>query len=175
MSTLQEYLLENEEQKERFTIDNDESANWALRKIKHIQEQAKANKDLADKEVRKITDWLINENKALEENINFFTGLLQEYALKQRQADDKFKKRKLPLGEIKFTKQQPKFEYDDDQLVKELKDNQLSDYIKTKEEPKWGDLKKKGKVQGNKFVYDGTIIEAVTVTEREDKFSIEVD
>lgn len=175
MTTLNEYLETKEQtEQEAFTVDTDEKANWALRKIKQHQEQQEQNNALATAEVDKIESWNKEENKKAQDSIDYFQGLLAAYALKKREADPKFKTQKLPNGSIKFRKQQPAYHYDDEKLVESLKKSDRSDLIKVKESPDKTAVKKSFVVNEDKLINPetGEVVEGVTVEEREDKFEV---
>lgn len=171
-------FLDNQEQvtNETFKVTDDSSANWALRKIKQLQDQQKETNSLAEAEIEKINTWAESENDKAQRDIDYFQGLLAEYALKKREENPKFKSMKLPNGSIKFRKQQPKFNYDEDLLVRSLKSIQRDDLIKVKEVPDKTNVKKIFKVINNNLVDEetGTIIDGVTIEHREDVFKVEV-
>lgn len=175
---LHEYLDSQEEvNNENFTIDDEQKANWALRKIKQHQEQQKENTALAESEINKIEEWLKSENDKAQQSIDYFQGLLASYALNLRESDPKFKSSKLPNGRIRFKKQQPKFNYDEDKLTQHLKQSGYTDLIKVKESPDKTAVKKKFVVQGNRLIDQetGEFVAGVEVEEREDKFEVVTD
>ena len=50
----------------------------------------------------------------------------------------------------------------------------MTDYIKTKEEPQWGELKKVTQIAGDKACVDGEIIDGIEIVERQPEFDIEI-
>src|SRR5690625_4012979 len=109
MNKLQEYLNEQEgTEKETFAVEDDSSANWALRKISQLIDQMNHNNSLAAVEIAKIEEWEEEENKRLQESVDYFQGLLAEYAMQKKKDDPKFKTMKLPNGRFGFRKRQPK-------------------------------------------------------------------
>ncbi|WP_373894421.1 host-nuclease inhibitor Gam family protein [Virgibacillus sp. CBA3643] len=176
--SLQEFLDEQEQvESVAFTIKDDSAANWALRKIKQHQQQQEANNKLYTEEVEKLQAWNKQENEKAQQSIDYFQGLLSYYAMKKREDDPKFKSQKLPNGRLQFVKQQPKWEYNDDTVLKSLKAAELGDFIQVKEAPKKADIKKAFEVVGNSVVNPdtGEIIEGITVEEREEKFGVVID
>jgi len=176
--SLQNYLDEQEQvEREAFTIQDDQAANWALRKIGQMQKQIEDNNALAVAEIDKIEAWNKQENQKSQDGIDYFQGLLSYYALKKKEEDPKFKTLKLPNGKLSFRKQQPKWNYDDEAVVQALKQAKLDDFIQVKESPKKADIKKAFSVAGDKVVNPdtGEIVEGITVEEREDKFGVTVD
>lgn len=178
-SSLQDYLEEQEQtESEAFKVDTDEKANWALRKIKQFEEQKQANNKLAVEETEKIEAWNKAENEKAQQSIDYFQGLLARYAMEKRQNDPKFKSQKLPNGSIRFRKQQPKWNYnDDDAVVESLKKAEMGDLIKVKETPKKADIKKMFEVSDGKVINPetGEVIPGIEVEEREEKFEVKVD
>lgn len=175
---LNEFLDEKEQvEKEGFEIKDYQSANWALRKIKQKQEEMKKNKELAVAEIAKIEEWLKSVNGALQADVDYFQGLLAEYAMKQRETDPDFKSMKLPNGRFGFRKQQPKWVYDDKRLLESLKEQDAEELIRIKEEPNKQAIKKLFLVQNGKLFNPGTgeVIDGVEIVERDEKFEVKVE
>lgn len=218
---LQEYLDEEQPVETGFVVDTEEKADWTLRKIRQFKEKANANAKLAQAEIGRIEEWLGKENNVLADSIKYFEAILRQYAEKQKQLDPKFKSMKLPNGKLRYKKQPPEFQKDDDGLVSFLKGSDLQkDYIETKETPKWGEFKKVATVEKRVFVrcegeeiesltklnpaeykaiksgglcnittgetfddlfikdvliYNGSVVDGVTVIERPDKFEVDVE
>jgi hypothetical protein len=176
-SSLQDYLDEKEQiEQDRFKVDTDEKANWSLRKIKQFQDQKEANNKLAVDEIEKIEAWNKSENEKAQQSIDYFQGLLAYYAQSKRDQDPKFKKLELPNGKIKFTKQQPKYNYNDDLLLDYLKKAERSDLIKVKESPDKATVKKLFTIQGDQLIdtETGEFVEGVSIEHRNDAFKVEV-
>lgn len=174
---LHEFLDNQEEtQKESFQVTDDQKANWALRKIKQFKEQQQENNLLAESEIEKINAWVESENDKAQQDIDYFQSLLANYAMSLREADPKFKSSKLPNGRIRFKKQLPKFNYDDEALLKSLKESDRTDLIKIKESPDKAAIKKKFVVHGSKLIDPdtGLLVEGVEIEEREDKFEVDI-
>lgn len=175
---LNEFLDEQENiNDEQFKITDEQQANWALRKIKQLQEQQRETNALAEAEIEKINAWAESENEKAQRSIDYFQGLLAAYAMEQKQKNPKFKSMKLPNGAIRFRKQQPKFHYDDEKLLESLKRTGKTDFIKVKEVPDKAAVKKAFILHEDKLVDPdtGEFIEGVTVEHREDKFEVVTD
>lgn len=81
----------------------------------------------------------------------------------------------LPGGKLILKKQEPQYETSDEQLVPWLKQNGMADMVKVKESSRWVELKKTLKVSpdGKGMVTaDGELVPGITVTARDDKFTI---
>lgn len=178
--SLQQFLDQQEQvENDGFFISDNESANWALRKIKEYTDIKTANNALAISETEKIEVWNKKENDKAQASIDYFQGLLGAYALKQRQANPKFKSLKLPNGKIKFVSPGAKYVYNDKEIVEYLKKTDRLDLVNTKttEEPKKNEIKKLFIAQGNRLIDPdtGEFVEGVTVEKPEDVFKVEVN
>lgn len=174
---LQEYLEQETQEREGFVIDDDSKANWALRKIASFIKKQKKNNELAQAEIEKIESWNKEENEKIQQDIDFFQAQLAVYATQKREEEPKNKSWKLPNGRIKFVKQQPKWNYDDEKLLESLKGSELNDFINVKESPNKPAIKKSFAVNNGVVVNPdtGEFLEGVTVEERPDQFKVEVD
>ena len=166
-------MEEDTHKKERFKIENLEAANWAFRKLAAIEKKRKEINDLANKEIERIKAWQEQEERGLDSSKEFFEGLLTEYFAREREKDPKFKI-STPYGKVSARKQQPQWNYDEDKLVKWLKENN-QDLIRIKYEPDKNEIKKTYKIVGTNVVTgDGEIVEGITVEERPEKITIKV-
>lgn len=176
MNSLQEFLDEKEGINEAFEVVNESEANWALRKIKEKQQEIDKNNQLAQSEIDKIEQWESQVRNTLQNDIDYFQGLLAKYAMALKENDPKFKSLKLPNGNLQFRKQQPKWHYDDKELVSSLKELGMTDYIKTEEKPVKKDIKQALTVAGNKVVNEnGEIVEGIEIEERGESFSVKAN
>ena len=154
------------EEKERFKIETKDQAAWALRKMSRIKAEIEENNKVAQAEIERITAWRDEENKKLQRSISFFEGLLHEFFLSQRESDPKLKTIKLPHGTLKMRKQQPQYEYDEAQLLPWAKKN-LPEAVIVKESVEKNHVKK--------YIQEtGEVVPGVTITERPEKFAVEV-
>jgi len=178
---LAEYLERDTgiEEQERFVVDSEQKANWALRKIKQLQDKMDANVDLAAEEIAKVEAWEKEVNEGLHQSILFFTGLLEQYHRGVYAKDPEAKTIKLPHGQLKMRAQQPEFRRDDGKLLAWLESQGTvgKAYIKIIKSPQWADLKKKLEIAGDKMVdpESGEIVDGVEVIAREPRFSLEVE
>lgn len=157
----------------RFTIQDLDSANWAFRKLAAIERKRKEIQELANKEIERIKAWQEQEERGLDNSKEYFEGLLTEYFTREREKDPKFKI-STPYGKVSARKQQPKWHYDEDKLVKWLKENSQN-LLKVKYEPDKNEIKKTYKIVGTNVVTeDGEIVEGITVEERPEKVTIKV-
>ncbi len=100
-------------QVDSFTVDDDEKANWAMRKLATLRRKQAENKTIAEAEIQRVTEWLETVNRSLESDASYFEAVLTPYALTER-----FNGRKsvvLPHGTIKTTAGRPKIEIEDEE------------------------------------------------------------
>jgi hypothetical protein len=97
---------------EGFVVDNDQKADWAIRKLAVIRRKQAENKAIYDAEVVRITEWLSTVNSALDRDALYFEAVLTPYALLQRSEGRKTVT--LPHGTLKTTAGQPHIEFNDE-------------------------------------------------------------
>ncbi len=165
------------EAQERFRITNDSQANWALRKIADARKKLARDQETAKAEIERIQQWLKMSESEAARTEERMTALLHEYYAPQFQTDPKTKTYKLPSGKVQWWAQQPQFNRDDATLLEFLKSREMTDFIETKETPKWGELKKQIQVVGEHVVIkdgkmEGEIIDGVEVVHRPPTFRV---
>ena len=156
----------------RFSVTDDESAEWCLKKIREAQTDVKKWEAHYAAQLEKV-------KTEAEKEIAYFSGLLEEYfdtvphkATKTQQSYS------LPGGKLVRKQQQPKFETDDEKLVPWLEENFMSQLVKVKKSADWAALKKVVSVtpDGEHVATDeGEIIPGVTVIQRPDVFKVEME
>ena len=159
-------IPEAPEERERFRIETKDQAIWALRKIAQAKADQDENTRAAQAEIDRIAGWRNEENEKLQRSVSFFESLLHEYFMQLREDDPKLKTVKLPHGSLKMRAQQPEFQYDETQLLPWAKEN-LPDAVVVKVSVSKTPVKKHIKETGE-------MVPGVTITERPEKFSVEV-
>ena len=80
---------------------------------------------------------------------------------------------KLPIGTLSIRKQPPKYIYNDEEVLSFLKENNLNDYIRVKEEVNKKDLKKATQINNNnQMMINGKEVPGVVVVPQDDKFEV---
>jgi hypothetical protein len=151
---------------DQFQIATKDQAAWALRKMSKIQAEVNENALAADIEIKRIMDWRISENAKLQGSLNFFEYLLMGYMQQERQADPAVKTIKLPHGSLKMRAQQPEFTYDEEALLEWARKVMPSSIIVKESFPK--------QIAKDWLKTTGEIPDGITITDRPDKFSVEV-
>lgn len=185
MTSLEEYLLESYEapedladtENQRFRIQDDNQADWALRKIARARQDMKEAEETAAMEIEKINRWLDGQRDESLRTELFFTVLLQEYYEPRFMTNPDKKTYKLPSGKVQRRTQQPQFDRDNEALLAWLKQREMTDYVEVKETPKWGELKQQVQVVGEHVVIKdgplkGEIIDGVEVVHRPPTFRV---
>ena len=178
MTSLHEFLDEQEQIKnDSFVVDDENKANWTLRKIKQYKDKIADNNALAQAEIDKIERWNNEVNEQAQSSIDYFTSLLTSYALNKRAEDPKFKSLKLPNGRIGFRKSQPKWVYDNEKVIETLEKANLTDFIRVTKAPSKAEIKKAFEVVGDKVVNPdtGEVIEGIEIEPQDDKFNLVVE
>ena len=166
-----------EPSKEAFTIDNDGSADWALRKIRQSQKRIAEIQRTAEEQIAMIEKWMLSEIAGEEKSVAYFTQLLDNYHRGLYEQDPKrYKTIKLPNGIIKRIKTQPTFERDEEHLLRWLEERNMETFIYRTAKARWGELKKSVVVAGDTCVMPltGEILEGVKVIPNEETFKVEV-
>ena len=149
-----------------FEITDKAGAAWALRKMSKVQAKIAETNAAAEAEIKLTQAWRDKENGKLELEIDFFTYLLDTYFRRCQVEDPKLKTLKLPHGSLKMRAQQPEFTYDDEPLLAWAKES-LPTAVVVKEsvakQPVKDWIKETGEVPAG-----------VTISNRPDKFSVEV-
>lgn len=174
---LNKYMEERIKNEDRFVIDDESKADWALRKIKEHQQKIDEAKKLAEKEKEKIDEWFNDIKIKKERQINNLESLLAEYAMQKRKEDKNFKTMKLPNGRFGFRKQPLKWKYDNEKVVETLEKLGMTDLVRIKKEPKKSDIKKVFEVVNGKAVNPetGEVVEGIEVINQGESFGWRVN
>lgn len=172
---IDEDLRAVEKNKERFRIENTEQADWAFRIIRKAKERKKETQEMYDRERERIDNWKKKEDTKSDNDIIFMEGLLIEYFEKQRVLDEKFRL-STPNGKVTSRKMQDKWEYQEDVLLKHLKENELEEFIRVKEEIDKSSIKK-AFVKDGIDVYDtnGGVVKGIKVYKQPDSIKVVVE
>ena len=170
-----DFIKKNSDENDEFIIDNDEKAEWALKKIAEERKEAQRYIDVCRSMILEYEEKIRKEEERLNKKTSYLESKLQEYFLSVKHKSTKTQKvYKLPSGTLKLRYRQPEFKRDEEKLLSWLKENKMLDFIKVKETPNWAELKKNVKISGNRAVAeDGQIVEGVEVIERPPVFEID--
>ena len=129
---------------------------------KEIEEKVNEITAVAIEEKERLNDWLFNETKALQQDKEYFEGLLSAYYIQERAKNKRFKL-STPYGKVTIRKSK-KWNYDDEVVKEYIKAENLP-YIRIKEELDKTSLKKEFKDGINPIT--GEIVPGITIEETE--------
>ena len=149
-----EYKIEGEEYDEGFVIDSAKKADWAIGKIAEERKRKDFFVDCAKAEIEKLQNQIKDAEQKCDNSTSFLIGCLGKFLEQDDVPSKKTKTQislKLPAGKI--IKKLPKVEYtmadgkkvteskSDEGFLKEIEELN-PDFIKTKAEVNWSELKK---------------------------------
>jgi len=165
------------EEPPRFIIDNDDKAEWALRKIKEAEEEHARLMALIDKEQQSLDERKATFDRALERDTGYLTAALNDYMRTVRCRETKTQQ-SYQLLSGKLVRRMPSVDYevDGESLAKWLNENGREDLVKVTIAPRWGDLKKllTGDTESGAVTIasTGEMVEGVKAVASPEKFSI---
>lgn len=129
------------DEKEKFVIDDDAKAEWALGKIRDAQKDRDRLLKLAEQKQKEIDEFKDKVQKNYESETSYMICLLQQYMAgvkcKKTKTQDTYQ---LYSGKLVRKHSKVDFKKDVEGLTAWLHFN-APDYLKTKEEPMWAALK----------------------------------
>lgn len=152
---------------DRFTVDDDDKATWALRKLARIRLEMAANQEQAEREIERIRAWLDEVNGSLERHAEFFDSHLRYYHRTILNSDPSRKTVKLPAGTLKARKRPDTIEIVEPEAFIEWARVARPEFIRTKFE-----INKS--VVREAVLKDGEVIEGVEAEPGDISFSVEV-
>ena len=157
-------------------VKNKSDADFYLRQINKLKQQKEEINEFVDQEIerqlRLYQEYREDRMRPLDNQIAFYENALKTFAMNEYAETNK-KTIKLPNGTLAIKKQQPKYVYNDEQVVEFLQENNYKDYIRTKAEVNKKDLKKNAIVNNNnELIIDGKVVPGVRVIPQEDKFEV---
>lgn len=157
-------------------VKNKSDADFYLKQINKLKQQKEEINKFVDQEVERqlklYQEYREDRVRPLDNQIAYYEEALRTFTLNEYAENNK-KTIKLPNGTLTIKKQQPKYIYDDKQVLEFLQQNKLNDYIRTKTEVNKKDLKKNATVNNNnELIIDNKIVPGVVVVPQEDKFEV---
>lgn len=188
LSDLEEFMLQSEieelgvklagdiEDGETFAIKNKSDADFYIKIINKLRKEKEEINEFVDTEkerqMKLYEDYRKDRLRPLDTQIAFYENALKTFMMNEMNETGK-KSIKLPNGTLQVRKQQPKYEYDDEAVLQFLKENELNDFIRTKQEIDKKQLKKSGIVNSNnELIIDNKVVPGATVTPQDDAFSV---
>lgn len=110
----------------RFSVDDDETAEWALRRLAEYEATLADLAEKRDAWMRRIGEWFDQASRQPARRARFFTEHLEDYGRRHREANPKVATIHLPSGQIKTSKSSPAAEVVDDGAVADWIDLRLT-------------------------------------------------
>lgn len=165
-------LLKNilAEEREGFKVVDLETATWAFKKLRAIENKEAEIKDFAEVELNRINSWKEKELDQYSKEKEYFNYLLQEYFRSEKAKDSKFRL-STPYGKVTSRKAKKWVYEDEGSLLEYLKQSEPS-CLRVKEEINKTEVKKIFKDGVN--TETGEILPFVRI-EEEETISIKVE
>ena len=169
-------LAEDVEEDGTLLVKNNSDADFYLRQINKLKEQKEEINKFVDQELerqmRLYQQYREDRMRPLDNQIAFYEEALRTFAMNEYAETNK-KTIKLPNGTLSIRKQPPKYIYNDEEVLSFLKENNLNDYIRVKEEVNKKDLKKATQINNNnQMMINGKKVPGVVVVPQDDKFEV---
>lgn len=155
------------EEAAEFTIDTDEMAEWALRKVLAAKKEKERLSALIDAERERLDRAQDTVNERYEADTSYLLFKLGEYFKTVEHKETKTQESyQLLSGKLVFKKPAQKLEQQEEALLEWCKEN-APEYVRTKQSVEWGQIKKCMKIVGDAVIYDATgeIVTGVAVSE----------
>ena len=150
--------------RDSFRVTDDGSAAWCVRKIREAQEEC-------DRMIMWYAAQIERAKAKMNATVERMTAYLRDYAEIVPMKETKTQKSyPIPGGKLIYKKASTKLEHDDEVLLKTLKDQGRTEYVKviTTEKVAWAELKKE-------LTETGEIIDGVTQVEVPETFEVKVE
>lgn len=162
--------IEGTEQEESasFSIDNDQKADWAIRKIMDTENAAKMWKEYYKKQSDRV-------EKTTQQRIAYFTALLESYfdtvPHKVTKTSEKYK---LPSGVLVRKAQAPEYERDDAQIIAWCEENAPS-CVENVPKLKWTSLKGLFEENNGQAIDEitGEVVPGIKIIPRDPVFAVQ--
>lgn len=162
--------IEENEQEERagFVIDNDQKADWAVRRIAELESDTQKWKDYYKAQSERVA-------QSNQQRIDYFTALLESYFdTVPHKATKTSEKYKLPSGVLVRKAQAPEYERDDTQIIAWCAENAQS-CVENVPKLKWTALKGL-LVENNGQAIDeitGEVVPGIKIIPRDPVFAVQ--
>lgn len=165
----------NEHQKEGFAVNDDNKADWALKRIKENQAKIDEISELYEQQTLRLVHWRNEEMDKLIKNNEALESMIMPYAAAKLEKS-RHKSFKLPNGKCGFRSVPPKFIMDEEKLLK-FAESSVPNVVKVKKSVDWAALKKLVENNNGKAVMieTGEIVDGVKVEVQPPKFYVEVN
>lgn len=128
----------NQEEKERFSIENDDQLKWVFQMMEEKRKEIRVKYDM----IQQATDYYESQIDDLLEDIDYFKGLVMQYAEEQSDKEPNWSFKDSPYGRIIRTKEKTELKVADKQaLINRYKGTEYVEQV-IQDKLKWSELKK---------------------------------
>ena len=178
MAEAEELNISDIESEDGILIRNNSDADFYIKLINRFRREMEEINEFVDAElerqVRLYESYREERLRPIENQIKFYEEALRTYTMNEL-ADSNRKSIKLPNGTLAIRKQQPSYNYNEEEVMQFLKENELEQYITTKTTERLNkkDIKKDFIVNNNnQLVYNNKIVPGASVEFKDDKFEV---
>lgn len=173
---LEELNIKLEEDDIRLEIKNKSEADFIIKQVNKLRQEKEEINKFVDQEIERqmklYEEYRQSRLRPLDSQIAYYEESLKTFTLNEYNETGK-KTIKLPNGSIGIKKQQPKYVYNDAEVLEFLQQNELNEYIRMKPELNKKDLKKNAVVNSNnELLINNQVVPGVVVIPQEDKFEV---
>jgi hypothetical protein len=156
-----------------FVIDNDQKAEWAIKKV--LEERAERDRllELVEIEIARLEEQAEDINTRYAENTDYLMTMLNNYAQTVNCKETKTQKTyQLLSGKLVYKMPQKKLT-PSESLLEWCKAN-APEYVKIEEKVAWGDIKSKMQIVEDKVIFTdtGEMLDCIGIAETEPSFDI---
>lgn len=172
---LEEAMNSTELQSNTFTIDNDCTADWAIRQISGEYAELERLQRIAAAQIAEIEDRIKKEEERTASKTAFLKSCLNGFFRTVPHNETKTQETyKLLSGSLVMKKAKQKLEKDDAELLKYFRQNNMEEYIKVEEKPCWAEFKQNLQILGEDVIdtATGEIVPGIRVEEVPESFDI---
>ena len=153
--------VKTDDENKPFQVENDDQLRWVFQMMEEKRKEIRAKKDM----IQQATDYYESQIKDLRQDIDYFKGLVMQYAEEQSDEDPNWEFKESPYGRIIRKKEKTDLVVSDEQaLINNLKGTEFVEHVE-EDKLKWGDLKKTLSTPDGEHVVndDGELVDDVTV------------
>lgn len=155
-----------------FTIENDRSADWAIKTIAEAEAERDRLIDLANEQINELKERINELKEKCDRDTAYLKSCLYEYFVKVPHKNTKTQETyKLLSGSLVFKKPSQKISHDDEKLIEYLDG---TEFVETKKSLNWSEYKKVLTISYGEVINSetGEIIEACSVEDVPGSFDI---
>jgi hypothetical protein len=159
---------------ERFVIDSDKKADWAIEKIMAERAEFDRLRKIALDRIAELNQRVKELQERTERRTGNLEALLVDYfhSVTPTKTTKTQTQYELLSGKLVLKHQQPEFVRDEAALLS-WAETTAPEYVKIEKKVSWGDLKKKAVVAGEDVLFEGEIIPGIIAKPRPDVFEVQ--